>query len=58
MGNIPEKFEVDLTAAERLELEAVLRSQSVGAAKLRRARILLLSDVGHPEGRRTDADIA
>jgi hypothetical protein len=49
---------VDLTAAERLELEAVLRSQSVGAAKLRRARILLLSDVGHPEGRRTDADIA
>ena len=56
MGNTPERFKVDLTAVERLELEAVLRSQSVGAAKLRRARILLLSDVGHPEGGRTDAN--
>ncbi len=58
MGNTPEWFKVDLTAAERLELEAVLRSQSMRAAKLPRARILLLSNVGHPEGGRTDADIA
>ena len=58
MGNTAEKFKVDLTAAERSELEAVLRSQSVGAAKSRRARILLLSDVGHADGRRTDANIA
>jgi hypothetical protein len=52
------KFKVELSAAERAELAGLLRKQSVGAAKQRRARILLLSDVSHPEGRRSDAKIA
>lgn len=58
MANLARKLKVELTAQERIELEAILRQQSVGAAKQRRARILLLSDVNHPEGRRTDANIA
>lgn len=58
MANLAQKLKVELTEKERKELEAILRQQSVGAAKQRRARILLLSDVVHPEGRRTDANIA
>lgn len=58
MANLAHKLKVELTARERKELEAILRQQSAGAAKQRRARILLLSDVVHPEGRRTDANIA
>jgi len=58
MANLAQKLKVELTAEERAELEALLRKQSVGAAKQRRARILLLSDDNHPEGRRTDANIA
>ena len=52
------KLKVELSVEERAELEALLRKQSVGAAKQRRARILLLSDVNHPDGRRSDANIA
>jgi len=51
------KVEVHLTSDVRAELEAVGRSQSVGAAVARRARILLLADEDHLDGRRTDADI-
>jgi hypothetical protein len=58
MANLAQKLKVELTAQERGELELILRQQSVGAAKQRRARILLLSDVNHPDGRRTDANIA
>src|SRR5690606_27547294 len=58
MANLAQKLTVELTAQERAELESILRQQSVGAAKQRRARILLLSDVKHPDGRRTDANIA
>lgn len=58
MSNLAHKLKVELTAEERRELEAVVRQQSVGAARQRRARILLLSDVVHPDGRRTDANIA
>lgn len=58
MASLKQKLKVALTAAERSELEAVLRKQSVGAAVQRRARILLLSDVNHPDGRRIDANIA
>lgn len=49
---------MELTESERRELEAVVRKQSVGAAVQRRARILLLSDRNHPDGRRIDANIA
>jgi hypothetical protein len=58
MANLARKLKVELTAQERGELESILRQQSVGAGKQRRARILMLSDVGHPDGRRTDANIA
>lgn len=58
MASLDQKLKVELTAAERRELEAVVRKQSVGAALQRRARILLLSDRHHPDGRRSDANIA
>ena len=52
------KIKIELTKEERSELESLLRKQSVGAALQRRARILLLADSRHPDGRRTDANIA
>lgn len=52
------KFKVELSVEQRRELEAIVRKQSVGAAKQRRARILLLADANDPDGRRTDANIA
>ncbi len=52
------KLEVHLPPEARRELEAVCRAQSVSAAKVRRARILLLSDEDHVEGRRPDWQIA
>ena len=58
MASLDHKLKVQLTAAERSELEAVVRKQSVGAAVQRRARILLLSDSNHPDGRRIDVNIA
>lgn len=58
MANLAAKLNVELTAEERKELEGILRQQSVGAAKQRRARILLLADANHPDGRRTDVNIA
>ena len=39
-----EKCKILLTESERRELQEILRKQSVGAAKLRNARILLMSD--------------
>jgi hypothetical protein len=58
MADLARKLKVELTKTERKELEAIVRRQSVGAAKQRRARILLLADQNHPDGRRTDANIA
>lgn len=58
MANLARKLKVGLTAAERVALQALVRQQSIAAGKQRRARVLLLSDVNHPEGRRTDANIA
>ena len=52
------KLKVHLSAEQRKELEAVCRKQSVGVAKVRRARILLMSDEDHAEGRRRDWEIA
>jgi hypothetical protein len=51
------KVEVHLTPEVRAELEAVCRSQSVGAAVARRARILLLADEDHLDGQRPDTYI-
>ena len=58
MPDTSRKLRVYLTTEQRTTLAALCRSQSVGAAKQRRARILLLSDEGRPEGAVTDKQIA
>lgn len=58
MSNSPLKFQVVLSPEVRADLEAVTRQTSVGAAKLRRAKILLLADEAHPDGGRADWEIA
>jgi transposase len=52
------KKKVQLTPEQRQEFTAICRQQSVAVAKVRRARVLLLSDLNHPEGRRRDWEIA
>lgn len=52
------KKKVELTPEQRAELSAICRQQSVAASKLRRARVLLLSDQNDPDGRRRDWEIA
>lgn len=52
------KLKVHLTDSERAALAAVCRKQSVPAAKLRRARILLMADEESSDGRRRDWEIA
>jgi transposase len=58
MPNTYTKHKVRLSKEQRTEFESVCRLQTVGASKLRRARILLLADEAHPEGRRPDWHIA
>ena len=53
MPRLEPKYQVVLTAEIRTELEAITRMHTVGAAKLRRAKILLLSADGC-----TDQDIS
>ncbi|MEM1069572.1 MAG: helix-turn-helix domain-containing protein [Planctomycetota bacterium] len=53
-----EKLSVQLTSAQRKEFQAIVRSQSIGASQMRRARILLLADENSAEGRRRDWEIA
>lgn len=48
------KWVVRLTEDQRHELESLARSQKASALVAKRARILLLADAQHPEGRRTD----
>lgn len=52
------KLRVELTTDQRQELETLCRKQNAGAAKVRRARVLLMSDENHPDGRRRDWEIA
>jgi transposase len=52
------KQEVHLTPELREQLLAVTRSQTVSAAKARKARVVLLSDEDHPDGQRPDTYIA
>jgi hypothetical protein len=52
------KVEVHLSPKVREELTAISRSQTVGAAKARRARVLLLADEDHADGQRPDTYIA
>jgi len=53
-----EKHKVELLASMRAELEAIVRQSSAGVAKVRWAKILLMADEAHPEGRRCDWEIA
>jgi transposase len=57
MPDLSKKLKVFLSPEFRAELEAMCRRQSVAAAKVRRARILLMSDEGHPDGGRHDSEI-
>lgn len=52
------KHKVVLSAEQRADLERITRQTSVGVAKKRWATILLLADEAHPDGRRTDEEIA
>jgi transposase len=58
MADLSKKVKVFLTAEQRATLEQLVRQHGVGAAKQRRARILLLADEGHPEGGLCDRLIA
>lgn len=53
-----EKHKVKLSATAREKLEAIVRQSSAGVARVRWARILLMADEAHPEGRRRDWEIA
>ena len=54
MPDATQKLKVRLSAGQRSELDMVCRRQSVAAAKVRRARVLMMSDEDHSEGRRRD----
>ena len=58
MSESVRKHKVQLTADQRGELETLARSGSSSAASARQARVLLLSDEDHVEGRRPDWQIA
>jgi Homeodomain-like domain len=58
MPNLSKKLVVRLSPEYRTELEAICRRQSGAACKMRRARVLLMSDADHPDGHRRDWEIA
>ena len=58
MPDLSKKLKVCLSESQRTELESLCRRQSVAAAKVRRARVLLMSDADHRDGRRRDWEIA
>jgi transposase len=58
MPNTAHKVKVLLRSEERAVLEEICRSHTVGAAKQRRARILLLADDNQAEGGLPDRIIA
>jgi hypothetical protein len=58
MRRTNEKLRVHLSLEQRAELEVLCRQQRTPASMLRRARILLLSDEGSPQGHQPDHKIA
>jgi hypothetical protein len=58
MVSIPNQYPVHLTPEERQALEEVTRDRRASAAKIRRARALLLSDHDRPGGRMTGPQVA
>lgn len=58
MPDLSKKFCVLLTPEVRAEFEAIVRRKSLGAAKIRRATVLLLADEAHPDGGYHDWEIS
>lgn len=58
MANLTKKYRVSLTPEARAELLAITRQTSAGVAKVRRAKILLMSDEAHSDGGYADGEIA
>jgi hypothetical protein len=58
MPDSNQKLRIVLTPEQLQQFEAIGRQQTVPAAVMRKARILLMSDEGHPDGRRPDQQIA
>jgi transposase len=58
MSELASKHKVVLTPDQRADLERMTRQSSIGVAKKRWATILLRADDAHPDGRRTDVEIA
>ena len=54
----PNKYPVRLTDEQREEFGAITRKGKSPAAKVRKARVLLMADHGRPGGRMTDPAIA
>lgn len=52
------KWVVNLSSEQREDLQKIVRSHSNSALAIKRARVLLLSDAAHPQGCRTDEQIA
>ena len=58
MPDLSKKYKVNLSPKIRAELEAIARKTSAGVARVRRAKILLMADEGHPDGGYADWQIA
>ena len=54
----PNKYKIDLTLEQRTRLEKISRNGQAPAKKILHARMLLLSDIRHPEGGWTDEQIS
>ena len=54
---MPKKYRIHLTAAERLELKALVTAGKAAAPKRLQAQILLAADGDHPKGALKDAEI-
>ena len=58
MPDLSKKYCALLTPETRSESELIVRRESLGVAKIRRATILLLADEAHPEDGWHDWEIA
>ena len=54
---MPKKYRVKLTKTQREQLKALTSSGTIKVRKYKRARVLLLADEAHKEGRKSDEEI-
>ena len=54
---MPKKYRVELTKAQREQLETLTSSGTIKVRKYKRARVLLLTDEAHKGGRKSDEEI-